>query len=703
VHASVALLLAAIVLTTYANTFDVGFILDNRPIIQNAAHVHALSLKNLRLIFTQNYWWPLSISHAYRPLTTLSFLVNYAVLGNGERPAGYHWINLGLHWANACLLYLLMLRLGGTPVATAFAGVLFAVHPIATEAVTNLVGRADELAAAAVLGGVLLHAHGHAAGRGRFWRLAFFLVATAGVLCKENAVTLLGVVVLYDLLFRLGAEWTTSARQMVARLLRFAGEGWVLVLPSLALMWGMRRWVANVEGPPPLVSENVLNMADFVTARLTAIKVIGQELGQLLWPAKLCWDYSVDETRLFGWDLGHWPDQQAVIALLVLVGAAGLAVALWRRAPAFVFCLGFFFITLFPTSNLLILIYSVRADRFLYLPAAGAAGCVAVAAGGAVEALRRWRAQSGHRPPRWPALIVYTVLGAGAVGLAARTHIRNRDWQDEVALARSGAQSCPNSFRTRKGLAAALYLRDRQGNIDTVIAEAEAAQAILDRTASPAQPPPSAVLEDLGLYYETKAGLVEEPERRSWYRKAVDVLQQAAAAQQAQDAEHRRLRLRTGQRPEDIPEFGNGTLYSMLGEAYLQLDDPHQAVEALVHAVRLTPADAGIYAALGSAYTAVGEYQNAILSLLQAFLCDKTRQDVWPRLYKLYQQVDPGSCAFVLAAGQYQFNHDCPIVHRDICTALARQADAFAAAGEPDGVRDMREVATTQHGCTPAD
>jgi protein O-mannosyl-transferase len=703
VHVAVTVLLAVVVLATYANTFAVGFIVDSRPIIQGAPQVHAFTAHNIKLILTHGYWWPTAMAEPYRPLTTFSFLVNYAVLGNGERPSGYHWVNLGLHWGNALLVYLLMLRLGGALLAAVFAAALFAVHPIATEAVTNLVGRADLLAAASVFGGLLLHIRCQTATRKFWWRLALLLTATAGVFSKENAVVLLGVVGLYDVLFRLGTGEAASLRRTVLRIGQFAIRDWSVLVPPLALLWGMRRWIANVELPPEQFSENILNMADFVTARLTAIRVIGQELWQLLWPAKLCWDYSVDETRLFGWDLGHWPDQQAVIALVVLLGAVALAVALWRRAPAFVFCLAFFFITLLPTSNLILLIYSVRADRFLYLPAAGAAGCVTLAASGAVDALRRWRARSGHRQPLWPPVLVYTFLGAGALALAARAHVRNRDWQDELALARHDAHSCPNSFRTHKGLAAALYIRDRQTNIDEAIAEAEAAQAILDRTASPSQPPQSGVLEDLGLYYQAKAGLVAQPERRSWYLKAVGALERAATAQQALDAVHRQLRERAGQRAEEIPEFGNGTLYSMLGEAYLRLDDPHKAVEALVHAVRLTPADAGIYAALGSAYTAVGENQNAILSLLQAFLCDKTRQDVWPRLYKLYQQVDPNNCAFVLTAGQYQFNHDCPIVHRDICAALARQADAFAAAGEPDGVRDMREVAATQHGCAPAE
>ena len=41
----------------------------------------------------------------YRPFTTLSYLLNYAVLGNGPRPTGYHWVNLAIHEANVALVY----------------------------------------------------------------------------------------------------------------------------------------------------------------------------------------------------------------------------------------------------------------------------------------------------------------------------------------------------------------------------------------------------------------------------------------------------------------------------------------------------------------------------------------------------------------------------------------------------------------------
>ena len=57
------------------------------PRIRNA------SVENLNLILQHTYWWPNGEADIYRPLTTLSYLFNYSILGNGNHPAGYHWVN----------------------------------------------------------------------------------------------------------------------------------------------------------------------------------------------------------------------------------------------------------------------------------------------------------------------------------------------------------------------------------------------------------------------------------------------------------------------------------------------------------------------------------------------------------------------------------------------------------------------------------
>src|SRR6516165_3602817 len=96
-HALFVLALWGITLLSYANSFQAGLVFDNSQVILQDSRLTAATPENVGLIFSKEYWYPDGGNGLYRPLTTLSYLFNYAVLGNGPNPAGYHWINYALH------------------------------------------------------------------------------------------------------------------------------------------------------------------------------------------------------------------------------------------------------------------------------------------------------------------------------------------------------------------------------------------------------------------------------------------------------------------------------------------------------------------------------------------------------------------------------------------------------------------------------
>ena len=130
----------------YSDSFSAGFVLDNRPIILEDARVHSVTAQNVSRIFSGDYWADRQGSGLYRPLTTLSYLFNFAVLGNGDRPDSYHWINFFLHGLNASLVYVLCLMLFGRWAPALAMTAIWGLHPVLTESVTNIIGRADLLA-----------------------------------------------------------------------------------------------------------------------------------------------------------------------------------------------------------------------------------------------------------------------------------------------------------------------------------------------------------------------------------------------------------------------------------------------------------------------------------------------------------------------------------------------------------------------------
>jgi hypothetical protein len=333
------LALWAIALAAYSSSFQGGMVGDNSPVILGDSRVHAATPQNLHLILSEEYWYNSVTTGLYRPLTTFSYLVNYAVLGNGANPAGYHWVNLALHAVNILFVYLLGLLILGQPALAWALAAVWGVHPLLTESVTNIVGRADLLAGFGVLGGLLCHVAGvSAAGwRRAAWLAGLALAAAIGILSKESAAVLPGVLLLYDLTWGKAESWRKRVPSYSA------------VAAPFAVFFYLRSELYS-RAPLGLVpfGDNPLTGADFWTAKLTAVKVIGKYLRLWLWPDRLSADYSYNAIPLFGWRPAGWEDAQALIALAVCLACGVLAIRWYRRRKSLFFFIGFFFVTLAP-------------------------------------------------------------------------------------------------------------------------------------------------------------------------------------------------------------------------------------------------------------------------------------------------------------------------------------------------------------------
>lgn len=448
--------LCAITLAAYANSFDSGFVLDNRTLVLADARVHQVTLENLGHIFTQSYWGAAAAAGLYRPLTTLTYLLNYAVLGNTDHPAGYHWINLVLHAGNVLLLFAVARRLLGRMRPALLAAALWAVHPVLTESVTNIVGRADLLAGMTTLGGLLIYLKAaDARGRPRAWLfVALGAVMAAGVFSKESAVALAGAIVLYEL--------TWWKRERLATL----AWGCVAMTPAILVMLLTRLRVLEPEGPAhfPMV-DNPIVAAGFLEGRLTAVTVMAKYLGLLVWPANLSFDYSYAQIPL--------ADVHRVSDLIAWALAAAAAIAvlwLYRRNKVAFFAAGFAFLTILPASNLVIPIGTIMAERFLYLPAAGFSICLTLAL---YRAAQRLRMKTGA------ALVAGLLI---VTAFAARTWTRNADWKDDITVGAAAVRAAPLSFKTHMwaGAAAALQQPGAAGVADA-LAEMEEGIAIVNQ------------------------------------------------------------------------------------------------------------------------------------------------------------------------------------------------------------------------------
>lgn len=433
--------LVLLALVAYSNSFHTGFVLDNRGLILNDPRIRDASASNLGLIVDHTYWWPNGESGLYRPFATLSYLFNYAILGNGAQPAGYHWINFLFHSVNVLAVFFLALRVVRRRWPAFFIAALWAVHPVLTEAVTNIVGRADLLAAMGVLAGLLFYLKStEASGSERLaWLAALMAVVAIGVFSKEAGVVVLGAILLY--------EFTFSLKWGRAQVLGLAAAG----IPIAWMLWQRQTVLAATQPMEIPFTDNPIAWAGFATGRLTALEVIARDFAVMLWPATLSADYSWAQIPLFNGSAAEW------VAVVCAIAVVPFAILLfrWNRAAFFFFALGLLWLA--PAANLAFPTGTIMAERLLYLPALGVAACFVLGI---------------YRMPKLAPAVLCVIIAA----LAVRTWLRNRDWKDDLTIAEASVNASPNSFKTHDLLANVLFA---QSKIDRAIAESERTLAIL--------------------------------------------------------------------------------------------------------------------------------------------------------------------------------------------------------------------------------
>jgi len=416
-----------LVLLLYLPALRCGFVFDDLGVIGANPLMH--DLRDLPRLLVSPYWnAPGRDRSLYRPLTTVSLALDRAV--SGMRPSWFHGVNLLLHAFATLLVTRLALRvLHGDGTGAALAGALFAVHPVHVEAVAGIVGRAELLAAIGVLTALLCHLRAQAAppGRAGVWIGAAWLGCLLGLLAKESA---LAAPVLC-LLAQTALPVPPSAALRRRRIALYAGY----VGAAFAYLAGRRAVLGalGVGASIPFV-DNPAASAGPVDGRLTGVGTLVRYARLLLWPVRLSADYSYDQIPVIHSAL----DPRAVGGLLLIAGTIVGGLWLVRRAPACGFALLFMAASTALTTNIVLFIGTLLAERLMYLPSVG----LCLLAG---WALARPGRPAGRGAARFIAALVVLLLGS-------RTWARIPDWKDDLALYSSAALVSPRCARIRYNL-----------------------------------------------------------------------------------------------------------------------------------------------------------------------------------------------------------------------------------------------------------
>ncbi len=407
--AGITMLLACLALSfvLFANTIRGDFVYDDLLVLPRS-DLHSLS--SLPHLLVSPYHLDLPETGIFRPLTLISFSLNFIMFG--DSPASFHVINILLHGFNIFLVFLLVSQL--TSRRRAFlAALLFAVLPIHIEAVASIVGRGELLLVGFGLLALIY--------RKRYlWSSLFFFLA---LLSKETAVAILPLALIFLMVFD---------RSTLRRLISIASGYLVALVVYFELRYqALGRYILSTNADKVY---NPIKFASFPRSLYLVGKVLYLYIQKIFIPYNLASDYSYNQIKLTS-SLVH--DPQAFFGLLILLG---LILALWctRKRPLILAGLALFFLPYFIISNLIFKTGTIMADRLMYLPSLGVVILIA--------AFLDW----SYTRYKWPTLVALGII----VSLYSITIIiHNRVWLTQEALSRDAYAKSPDSVLTKLGMA----------------------------------------------------------------------------------------------------------------------------------------------------------------------------------------------------------------------------------------------------------
>lgn len=437
-HLSLISCFFLLILLAYSNTFTAAWHLDDGPnILANTRiHIQDMDAASLSRAFWANAQ---DAERLARPISYLSFALNWYL--GADHVLGYHMVNLLLHWGNAVLLYVIILRL--LPLAlqkskenlpwqilAAFAVLLWALNPVQTQAVTYIVQRMALLATFFYLAALFFYLVARQASKKSVQYGGFFLSLLCFVLAlgsKENAITLPIAIFLIEWIFFRSLGMMGKKHAAVAAIF-FAFSA----IAALLLTKGdpLAAIIVGYEGRSFTLAERVL----------TESRIVVWYLSLLFFPAP--WRLSLEHDVSLSTSLLQPPT--TLLALIFLFALLCWSIWQHKKQPLASFAVLFFLLnhlvesTVFPLE----LIFEHRnylPSLFLFLPLAFFCASIYERAGIASR----------------PELRKYC-LGLSClliVTLVVATFVRNRVWQNEQNLWEDSIAKAPGQARPYINLA----------------------------------------------------------------------------------------------------------------------------------------------------------------------------------------------------------------------------------------------------------
>jgi hypothetical protein len=462
-----------VVLLIYSNTFNASFQFDDHPNIVNNPVIKDLQyFADPSLVKSTNIQRSLIPLFKTRYIGYLTFALNYGL--HGLDIMGYHLVNIFIHMFNSLLLYWFMTLTfrttffsvsGRHPVfpdstrnfMAFFTALLFAVHPIQTQAVTYIVQRFTSLATLFYLLALVMYIRWKESKEQQAKRYASSVMlyavslfsAILAMKTKEFAFTLPVMMAMYELMFFNG--------KIMKRLLYLIPFFLAILLIPLSL--------AGTEGPLAALSginEEAVNLSGERASisrgeyLFTQFRVIVTYIRLLFFPVNQNIDYNYPIFDSFF-------SPAVVLSFLFLLSIIIAGIYLYRiskrpeRKDRFwlrmlSFGILWFFVGL-PAESGIIPIIDVIFEHRIYLLSVGFFIAVMAAIGAGIE---RW---GGSRPKYANKALLYVIITVVLV-LSVATYARNAVWKDSLTLWKNATEGSPSKARPHHNLGLAYAKQD---------------------------------------------------------------------------------------------------------------------------------------------------------------------------------------------------------------------------------------------------
>lgn len=590
----------------YANSLRVPFTYDDSLIIQD----------NIKIKYPEN----LSILTDARFFADITFAFNYFL--HKENVFGYHLINTLIHFINVLLVYFLSKTILTLPklnnyfqkkenIIASITALLFATHPIQTQAVTYIIQRYTSLGALFYFATIILYLKARLHTNKNKKVLFYLLTVTTTILAfktKQNTFTLPIMILFTELFFFTTKENFKNNLQVL-----FPFFAVIFLLPFLLLITtGLHQnlffAIDNLTRETLEIDRSTYLFTQF-SVILTYIKLLFLPFNQSLY-----YEYPLNESffafkTFFSFTL-----------LLLIISSTFYFIykSVKRNQPHYLlptFGILFFFIALSIESSI-IPIKDVIFEHRLYLPSFG---FFLFIVSSIIIMVENFKLNKKY--------VIYFLLFISLI-FSALTVKRNVVWQDNIRIWENVLDKYPNSFKAYTSIGGT-YLK--RGNLT------EAKENFIK--ALKINPNYSYTLNNLGSIYDLEGD----------YKKAFELYSRAQKANPKYAPIHSNI----GNLYLKLSDFNNAVTYLEkavaldknletarynLGLVYLNLNDNKKAVDQFKYALKLIPVNPDAYNNLGVSYLNLNNKENAIKAFKMALIQNPTLVYAAINLANIYEE-----------------------------------------------------------------